>query len=234
MRELARRGWSVGASARRAELLETLAAEFPGRVLAAPLDVTDREATLAAAERVQERFGPIDLAVLNAAYWGRFSAAAWDSNVLRRHFDTNVLGMAYGIEAVLAGMRRRRSGTIAGVASVAGYRGLPDSEGYGASKAAEIHLLESLRLDLRPLGLRVITVCPGFVRTDLTAKNEFRMPWMIEADDAARRILDGIDRGKPEIVFPLPMMLTMKAVRLIPVRAYAWGFRFAPRRTGQF
>jgi NAD(P)-dependent dehydrogenase (short-subunit alcohol dehydrogenase family) len=233
VRELAHRGWLVGATARRAELLDALAAGSPGRVLAVPADVTDRAAMLDAAAGVREALGPIDLAILNAAYWQRFSVAAWDTDVLRRHFDTNVMGMVHGVEAVLADMRRRRSGTIVGTASVAGYRGLPDSEGYGASKAAEIHLLESLRLDLRPAGIRVITVCPGFVRTDLTARNTFPMPWMVDPDDAARRILDGVARGKPEIVFPLPMMLAAKAVRVLPVRAYAWGFRFVPRRSGQ-
>jgi short-subunit dehydrogenase len=123
---------------------------------------------------------------------------------------------------VLPGMRRRRAGTIVGLASVAGYRGLPRSEGYGATKAAQIHMLESLRIDLRPHGVEVITVCPGFVRTELTAKNSFPMPFMLEPQDAARRICRGIEKGKAEIVFPLPMMLGMKAVRLVPVRPYAW------------
>ena len=104
-------------------------------------------------------------------------------------------------------MRRRGTGTIVGMASVAGYRGFPRSEAYGATKAAEINMLEALRIDLRPLGITVQTVCPGFVRTDLTAKNTFPMPFMLEADDAARRICRGIEKEKAEIVFPFPMML---------------------------
>jgi short-subunit dehydrogenase len=222
VRELAARGCRVGASARRADRLEQLAREGGGAVLAAPADVTDREGMLAAAATVEEAFGPIDLAILNAAFWGQFSVEQWDSDVLRRHFDTNVMGMVHGIEAVLPGMRRRRAGTIVGLGSVAGYRGLPRSEGYGATKAAQIHMLESLRIDLRPHGVEVITVCPGFVRTELTAKNSFPMPFMLEPQDAARRICRGIEKGKAEIVFPLPMMLGMKAVRLVPVRPYAW------------
>ena len=114
-------------------------------------------------------------------------------------------------------MRRRRTGTIVGIASVAGYRGFPRSEAYGATKAAEINMLEALRIDLRPMGITVQTVCPGFVRTDLTAKNTFPMPFMLEPDDAARRICRGIEREKAEIVFPFPMMLGMKALRLVPV-----------------
>ncbi len=111
------------------------------------------------------------MVVLNAAYWRQFTVDEWDSDVLRSHFDTNVMGLAYGVEAVLPEMRRRGAGTIVGMASVAGYRGFPRSEAYGATKAAEINMLEALRIDLRPLGITVQTVCPGFVRTDLTAKN---------------------------------------------------------------
>ena len=223
--ELAARGCRVAASARRAEKLQELAAAAPGEVIAVPADVTDREAMMAAAEAVRERFGAIDLAILNAANWDQFSVESWDTDVIRRHFDTNVLGMVHGIEAVLADMRRRRSGAIAGMASVAGYRGLPRSEAYGATKAAEINMLESLRIDLRPLGIAVHTICPGFVRTDLTAKNTFPMPFMLEPDDAARRIVRGIEKGKAEVVFPLPMLVLMKTARIVPVRLWAEAFR---------
>jgi short-subunit dehydrogenase len=230
VRELAGRGCRVAASARRAAKLEELAAAAGGEVLPVPVDVTDRDAMLAAAGEVRERFGAIDLVILNAANWDQFSVESWDTDVIRRHFDTNVLGMVHGIEAVLADMRRRRSGAIAGMASLAGYRGLPQSEAYGATKAAEINMLESLRIDLRPLGISVHTICPGFVRTDLTAKNTFPMPFMIEAPDAARRIVRGLERGKAEIVFPLPMLALMKVAKVVPVRLWAEAFRFVPQR----
>ena len=180
---------------------------------------------LAAAESIRARFGAIDLVVLNAAYWGQFKVETWDTEVIRRHFDTNVIGLAHGVEAVLADMRRRRSGAIAGMASLAGYRGLPRSEAYGATKAAEINMLESLRIDLRPLGISVHTVCPGFVRTDLTAKNSFPMPFMLEPSDAARRIVRGLEKGKAEIAFPLPMVAAMKVAKVVPVRLWAEAFR---------
>ena len=226
VQELAARGCRVAASARRAGRLEMLGA----RVLAVPLDVTDREAVIAAEARIRAELGTIDIAVLNAAFWHRFTVETWDSDVLRSHFDTNVMGLAHGVEAVLPDMRRRRSGTIVGMASVAGYRGFPRSEAYGATKAAEINMLEALRIDLRPLGITVQTVCPGFVRTDLTAANTFPMPFMIEPEDAARRICRGIEREKAEIVFPFPMMLAMKALRLIPVRLYTDVYGAALRR----
>ena len=231
VRELTARGCRVGASARRADRLAQVAAECGDAVLAVPADVTDREGMLAAAAAIDERFGPIELAVLNAGLGGRMAPGSWDSALLRRQFDTNVMGTVHGIEAVLPGMRRRQAGAIVGLASVAGYRGLPRSEGYGATKAAQIHMLESLRIDLRPDGIEVITVCPGWVRTELTANNSFPMPFMLEADDAARRICRGIEKGKAEIVFPLPMMLGMKAVRLVPVRPYAWAVSSALRRS---
>jgi NAD(P)-dependent dehydrogenase (short-subunit alcohol dehydrogenase family) len=223
--ELRRRGCRVAASARRADRLEALGDD----VLAVPLDVTDRDATLAAVERIEAELGGIDLAVLNAANWDQFRVETWDSDVIRRHLDTNVMGMVYGIEAVLAGMRRRGSGAIAGMASVAGYRGLPRNEAYGATKAAEINMLESLRIDLRPYGIGVHTICPGFVRTELTAKNTFPMPFMLEPDDAARRICRGIERGKAEIVFPFPMMVGMKVARIVPARVWPAAFRFVRR-----
>ncbi|MEP6641601.1 MAG: SDR family NAD(P)-dependent oxidoreductase [Gaiellales bacterium] len=235
VRELAHRGARVAATARRAEALHALAESTPGEVLEVPADVTDREAMAKAAVRVDELLGPIDLAMLNAGVWQQVDVHAFDSEVFRRHMETNLMGMVHGIEAVLPGMRKRRSGTIAGVASVAGYRGFPQSEAYGATKAAQINLLEALRIDLQPLGINVVTVCPGFVRTEATAVNAFPMPFMIDAPDAARRICDGLARDKAEIVFPVPMMLSMKALRLVPVRPYTWAFslrrsQHTPRR----
>jgi NAD(P)-dependent dehydrogenase (short-subunit alcohol dehydrogenase family) len=215
--ELAGRGARVAISARRADRLAEIAGD---RMLAVPADVTDLEAMRAAAATVEQELGPIDLAVLNAGTWRQMDVTAWDTGLFRSHVETNLMGMVHGIDAVLPGMRRRRGGVIAGVSSVAGYRGWPSSQAYGSTKAAEINLLESLRIDLLPLGIRVLTVCPGFVRSDLTAQNTFRMPFLMEPPDAAARIADGIAREKAEIVFPLPMMLLMKATRLVPVRPW--------------
>jgi NAD(P)-dependent dehydrogenase (short-subunit alcohol dehydrogenase family) len=217
--ELAARGARVAISARRADLLEQQAQRLG--MVPVPLDVSDRAAVLAAAATVRGELGGIDVAILNAASYGRMDVTAWDPDVFRRHVDVNLMGMIYSIEAVLPDMRRARSGTIVGTASVAGYRGFPSSQAYGPTKAAQINLLESLRIDLRPLGIAVTTVCPGFVRTDLTARNTFRMPWILEPDAAARRIADGLVRGKAEIVFPWQMMLAMKAARLVPVRLWS-------------
>jgi len=216
-RELTGRGARVAITARRGDRLDEIAGD---RMLAVPADVTDLDAMRAAAARVEQELGPIDLAVLNAGTWKQMDVTAWDTELFRRHVETNLMGMVHGIDAVLPGMRRRRGGVIAGVSSVAGYRGWPSSEAYGSTKAAEINLLESLRIDLLPLGIKVLTVCPGFVRSDLTAENTFRMPFLVDPPDAAARIADGIAREKAEIVFPLPMMMLMKATRLVPVRPW--------------
>jgi len=216
-RELTGRGARVAITARRGDRLDEIAGD---RMLAVPADVTDLDAMRAAAARVEQELGPIDLAVLNAGTWKQMDVTAWDTELFRRHVETNLMGMVHGIDAVLPGMRRRRGGVIAGVSSVAGYRGWPSSEAYGSTKAAEINLLESLRIDLLPLDIKVLTVCPGFVRSDLTAENTFRMPFLMDPPDAAARIADGIAREKAEIVFPLPMMLLMKATRLVPVRPW--------------
>ena len=230
-RELTGRGARVAITARRGDRLDEIAGD---RMLAVPADVTDLDAMRAAAARVEQELGPIELAVLNAGTWKQMDVTAWDTELFRRHVETNLMGMVHGIDAVLPGMRRRRGGVIAGVSSVAGYRGWPSSEAYGSTKAAEINLLESMRIDLLPLDIKVLTVCPGFVRSDLTAENTFRMPFLIDPPDAAARIADGIAREKAEIVFPLPMMMLMKATRLVPVRPWtALMSRYATTRRGQ-
>ena len=216
-RELVRRGATVAISARRKEQLHDVAG---GDMLVLPADVTDAAAVAAAAARVREELGPIDLAVLSAGYWKQMDPADWDTGVFDQHIRVNLTGMSNSIAAVLPGMLLRRSGTIAGIASVAGYRGLAGAEAYGATKAAQINLLESLRVHLAPSGVRVTTVCPGFVRTDLTAGNRFPMPFLIEADQAARSVCDGLERERPEVVFPARMALLMKAARLVPARSW--------------
>ena len=216
-RELASRGATVAISARRDEQLREVSA---GCMLVVPLDVTDAASVVAAAARVHEELGPIDLAVLSAGYWKQMDPADWDTQVFDQHIRVNLTGMSNSIAAVLPGMLRRHHGVIAGIASVAGYRGLAGAEAYGATKAAQINLLESLRVHIARTGVHVTTICPGFVRTDLTAGNPFPMPFIIDAGQAARSICDGLERDRAEIVFPARMALLMKTARLVPARAW--------------
>ena len=227
--ELHRRGGRVAISARRRESLEAVS---QGRMHVEPVDITDRAAVHTAVESVRAALGGIDVAVLNAGAWKQVSVDRFDATAFRDTFDTNLMGTVHCIEALLPTMLADKFGVISGMASVAGYRGLPGSEAYGASKAALINLLESLRGSLGPRGIRVQTISPGFVKTDLTARNKFPMPFMISADKAAQIIADGFAAEKTEIVFPRPMMLMMKTARLVPNALWPKLFARTPMARG--
>jgi short-subunit dehydrogenase len=216
-RELVDRGASVAISARNTGALHEVAA---GRMHVEPLDVTDRAATLAAGDAVRTALGGLDVAVLNAGTWSRFRPEQWDSQAFADQVQTNLMGTVHALEAVVPAMLADGRGRIVGTASVAGYRGLPGAEAYGATKAALLNLFESLRGSLGPRGIVVQTVAPGFVKTPMTDRNTFPMPFLVSPEAAARAIADGMAKDKAEIVFPLPMMLLMKAARLVPVRAW--------------
>jgi short-subunit dehydrogenase len=216
-RELADRGASVAISARNADKLREVAG---GRMHVEPLDVTDRAATVAAGAAVRKALGGLDAAVLNAGTWSRFRPEHWDSEAFADQLQTNLMGTVHALEAVVPTMIAEGRGRIVGTASVAGYRGLPGAEAYGATKAALLNLLEALRGSLGPHGIVVQSVAPGFVRTPMTDRNTFPMPFMVSPEEAARAIADGMAKDKAEIVFPLPMMLVMKLARLVPVRAW--------------
>ncbi len=228
--ELVVRGARVAISARRADQLKDVAGD---RMSAVPLDVTDRIAVDAAAKEVAGLIGAPDLVVFSAGVWEQLDAAAWDRDLFARHIEVNLLGLNNVLGAVLPPMLERGRGGFVGVSSVAGYRGLAGAEAYGATKAAQINLLEALRIAVAGLGVDVVTVCPGFVKTELTAGNSFPMPFIIEADQAARAICDGLERGRAEIVFPLPMAVLMKIARLLPVRLWATAMQRVRRPTAR-
>lgn len=217
-RELVDRGARVVVSARNAEKLDELAGD---RMEVVPVDVTDRDALEAAAQEVATLCGGLDTVVWCAGYWKQFDAADWDADVFAQHVEVNLLGLSNLLAAVVPRMTAAGRGHIVGVASVAGYRGLAGAEAYGATKAAQINLLEGLRAALSRDGVRVTTVCPGFVRTPMTEDNDFPMPFIVDADEAAVAIANGLQRRQVEIVFPLPMAVTMKAARLLPVRLWS-------------
>jgi NAD(P)-dependent dehydrogenase (short-subunit alcohol dehydrogenase family) len=216
-RELIRRGCVVAISARREDQLRQVAGED---MLAVPLDVTDAGSAVTAAAQVRDELGSIDLAILSAGYWRQMDPTDWNTVDFDRHVRVNLVGMSNCIAAVLPDMLRRGGGVIAGIASVAGYRGLAGAEAYGATKAAQINLLESLRIHIARAGVRVTTICPGFVRTNLTAGNTFPMPFLIDADQAARSICDGLEHDRTKITFPRRMALVMAAARLVPTRLW--------------
>jgi short-subunit dehydrogenase len=216
-REMQSRGARIAITARGESDLEAVSA---GDMTVVPTDVTDRAGLDAAAQRVRDELGDIDIAVLNAGFWKQMHAATWDRDLFAQHVEVNLLGVNNAIGAVLPHMVERGHGHIVGIASVAGYRGLAGAEAYGATKAAMINLLEGLRIAVARHGVSVTTVCPGFVRTDLVADNDFPMPFMIEPDEAADSICNGLERGQLEIVFPARMAILMKTARLLPVRVW--------------
>ncbi len=219
--ELVRRGARVIASARNDGALAGLARECgDDRVIALPLDVTDRQANQRAVDEIRRRWGTLDIAFLNAGTCEYVDVATFDCAPFERTMRTNFLSMVYGIEAVLPLLRQSPSAQLVGMSSTVAYGGLPRSEAYGASKAAIKHLFESLQADLFPEGISVSVVCPGFVRTALTDRNDFPMPFRIEAEEAARRIVDGIERRQPEIHFPKRFSLPFKLLTLLPSRLY--------------
>jgi len=219
-RELGRRGWAVALLARRRELVDAVAAELPQGIGIA-CDVTDSASVHDAAREAAERLGgPLDLAVANAGLGVTFPAAKFRLADAEEMIRVNVLGMMYLFDAVIPGMVERRSGQFAGVASIAGLRGMPVSAVYSASKAAMQAFLEGTRVELAPHGIAVTTINPGFIATPMTEKNRFRMPFLMKAEEAAAVIADGLERRARVIEFPRPMSLLMRTMRLVPDAIY--------------
>lgn len=216
--ELHHRGALVAISARRAEQLDEVSR---GRLATVALDATDRGSTHAAAQEVRGALGRIDTVIWSVGHWQTFAATDWQADEFAKHIEINLLGLNNVIDATVPEMVAQRSGHLVGIASVAGYRGLSGAEAYASTKAAQINLLESMRASLSTKGVRVTTVCPGFVRTDMTATNSFPMPFIIDADEAATQIADGLEDERPEIVFPRRMAVTMKVASVLPVRVWA-------------
>lgn len=220
-REYAARGATLGLVARRDSVLAALATALPGRHHTYACDVTDRDALIAAARAFEAATGGADVVIANAGISeGVLTEYYEDLEAFRRVMDTNVLALAHTFHPFIAPMRTRGRGTLVGIASVAGIRGLPGSEAYCASKAAAISYCESLRVELRRTGVRVVTVAPGFVRTPLTAKNPYRMPFLMEPADFARRAADRIDAGTSYAVIPWQMGVVAKLLRVLPNWAF--------------
>ena len=213
---LADDGHHVAASARRADALTELGAETQAASGAShpyPLDVTDRRAIAAAVAGIERDLGPIDVAVLAAGTHQPVSAEAFEADEFARLVAINLVGVGNCLEPLLRSMIARRRGRIALVSSVAGYRGLPTSSYYGATKAALINLAESLKFDLDRHGVTMQLINPGFVRTPLTDKNEFAMPFLIEAEAAAER-RQGIGELELRDHLPAPLHLPAEAAAL--------------------
>jgi NAD(P)-dependent dehydrogenase (short-subunit alcohol dehydrogenase family) len=218
----ARSGVTVLASARGADGLASLAAEAPtGTVIPYPLDVTNRDAVLAAVPALETQLGhPLEAMLFCAATWSNDPDSQAKDSAVRPVFEVNIFGCLHALEAVLPGMKARRKGNVALISSVAGFRGLPRALAYGSSKAAMTHMAEALWFECAQANVTMQVIHPGFVRTPLTDKNDFKMPFLMEAEAAARRIVRGMASGGFEITFPRRFTFMLKLLRMLPYSVY--------------
>ena len=216
-RHYAARGATLGLVGRRRDALDALARSLPGEHAVYRLDVTAPAALAEAAADFNGRFGLPDVVIANAGVSvGTLTEEAGDLAAFERVLRTNVLGMVATFQPFVAPMRERGDGRLVGIASVAGIRGLPGAGAYSASKAAVIAYLESLRVELHGSGVKVVTIAPGYIETPMTAVNDYPMPFMLPADEAARRFARAIDAGTGYTVIPWQMGVVAKLLRLLP------------------
>jgi len=230
--ELARRGAKLGFVARRKDLLEEIIGQIQAQnngregthvdVLAAPADVQDARSMRAAAEQVISTFGRIDVLIANAGIGVTNSGADLDATKLAEVINVNVIGAANSVGAVLPEMVARGSGHLVAISSLAAYRGLPKSAAYCASKAAVSAMFESLRLDVGPRGIDVTIIHPGFIKTPLTAGRQARLPYLLEVDEAAKKIIAAIEKRKKSFAFPWQLATVVRAGMLMPNFMYDW------------
>jgi short-subunit dehydrogenase len=223
--ELARRGAAVGLFAPRPDTLREVAAEIEsagGRSQVLAGDVLDAEALRTAADKLGDTFGAVDTLIANAGIGGSTDAASLNPASVANVINVNVLGPTNSVAAVLPKMLARGSGHLVVISSLAAYRGVPKSAAYCASKAAVSALFESLRLDLEPRGIKVTIIHPGFIRTPMTADRHARLPWLLEVDDAANRIIGAIEAEKKSFAFPWQLATIVRAGMIMPHFLYDW------------
>lgn len=230
---LARRGARLGLMARREELLAQIAAELravnkdkngnpPANILSLPTDVQDAESVRAASDRLLSEFGRIDVLIANAGISVPNPGSGFDAEKAASVINVNVLGVVNCVAAVLPDMLARGSGCLAVISSLAAYRGLPKSGAYCASKAAVSALFESLRLDLEPRGITVTIIHPGFIKTPLTADRQAKMPFLLEVDDAAEKMIGAIEKRKRSYAFPWQLATIVRVGMIMPNFMYDW------------
>ncbi|WP_108682552.1 SDR family oxidoreductase [Methyloceanibacter sp. wino2] len=212
---------TVAISARSADNLNAMQ-EASQTLIAYPLDITDANAVARCYQDIEDKAGKIDLVVLSAGTWEMVLPPDIDPEVFKSSMDVNFMGVVNVLAQVVPDMMRREAGQIAIISSVAGYRGLPKAAAYGSTKAALINVAESLHPELAAKGVTLSIVNPGFVDTPMTAVNDFPMPFLMPVDDAAQRLLRGLERKAYEITFPRRFTWAMKLMRRLPNAVYFW------------
>jgi short-subunit dehydrogenase len=223
--EIAARGAHLGLLARREELLNEIVDEATAKgvkAVAVTADVRDVNAVREAADRVRAELGPIDILIANAGIGTSNHAVRLTPEHAANVIGINVLGAVNSVAAVLREMVERKRGRLVAISSLAAYRGLAKSAAYCASKAALSSYFESLRIDLRDSGVGVTIIHPGFIKTDLTAGREAKMPYLMELDDGVRKILSAIEREKKSYAFPWQLATIVRAGLIMPTAMYDW------------
>jgi short-subunit dehydrogenase len=224
-------GATLGLVARRGDLLEAFRARYPALTIAVYLaDVRDHAALAAAAQDFIAHVGCPDVVIANAGISAGAVTGSGDLEAFRSIMDVNYLGMVATFEPFIGPMTQIRAGTLVGIASVAGTRGLPGAGAYSASKAAATRYLESLRVELRAAGVAVVTIAPGYIRTPMTDGNSYTMPFLMDADAFARRAVRAIERRVRFTVIPWPMGLVSMLLHVTPRWLYDFAFERAPRK----
>ncbi len=223
-KQLAECGAKIAVSARSTEKLDQLAEEYAS-VESFPLDITDAEAVARCAEQIEAGLGPIDLVILSAGISAASTVTRPSAELFKTIMSTNFIGVTNGLSTMVPKMSDRGHGHIAFVASIAGYNGLPGAGAYNASKAALVSLAEASREELAPKGIPLTIINPGFIRTPLTEKNKFPMPFLMEPHKAARIIINGLKKKKYEVAFPWQMVWLAKFLRLMPYPVFFWILR---------
>lgn len=218
-KSLPKENCSLALLSRSKSTLDELVTEIKNdgaKALSYKCDVGNLDEVKHAFERIKNDFGRIDIAILNAGVSHRADVKNYSVEIARNIFDVNVFGIINFVEQLIPDFVQRKEGMIVGVSSLAEARGFPKSGFYNASKSAASLMLESLRVELKPYNIKVLTVKPGFVRTPMTDKNDFQMPFLMDADKAAKIIIDGIKKEKHIIQFPLTTVIGSKIIKLLP------------------
>ena len=220
-RAYAARGAKLGLVARRSAALQSLADSLSCESIVLTADVRDNNSMQQAAAAFSDRFGTPDVVIANAGVsHGTATERSEDLATFEEILDINVLGIARTFQPFITAMRLAQRGALVGIASVAGFRGLPGASAYSASKAAAISYLESLRLELRGSGVSVTSLCPGYIATPMTARNPYPMPFMMTAEQAAKKMILAIDARRNFVVLPWQMAIIGRMMRLLPNGLY--------------
>ena len=217
--KFAAEGWRVAVSARRKDLLDELARNQ--NISSFPLDVTNRSQIEIVFKNILNEFGNLNICLFSSGTYEPKDEQTIDPDKIKNVMNVNFLGVIDCVKAVESYFKNKKSGHISIVSSIAGYRGLPNSSGYGPSKAALTNFSESIYFDFKKYGIRVSIVSPGFIKTPLTDKNDFPMPFLKTPDYAAEKIFNGLVKSNSfEIHFPKGLTLTLKFLRILPYKLY--------------